>query len=66
MSRDRSRRQRLLGAVVYWLAVIAIALAIAVGFVAFLVSRDEASLDGDDWAGATTRGVSALHRRAWW
>ena len=57
----RSRGRRTLGAVLYWLAVVVVALAIAVGFIAFLVARDDGSVD----AGATpSNRANTMIRRA--
>ncbi|MEJ7657644.1 MAG: hypothetical protein WKF33_11505 [Thermoleophilaceae bacterium] len=55
MSRDdrRSRRGALAiaGAVLYWLAVVAISVALVVGLVLLLESRDESEIEGQGRAG---------------
>ncbi len=43
----RSRAVRVLGSVVYWLAVLVIALALVIGLVLFLESRDQAEVEGE-------------------
>jgi len=51
-SRERERRRprrralRILGAVLYWLAVLAISLALVVGLILLLESRDESEISG--------------------
>jgi hypothetical protein len=42
----RRRLGRMLGRVVYWLAVLAISLALLVALVLFFESRDQSDLDG--------------------
>ena len=46
----RARAVRRLRALAYWLAVIAISLALVVAFILFLESRDPSSLDRDQGA----------------
>jgi hypothetical protein len=40
------RRRKILLSIVYWLAVLAVSLAILVGLILLLESRDSSSLDG--------------------
>jgi hypothetical protein len=64
VSRDdrRSRRGALAiaRAVLYWLAVITISLALVVGLVLLLESRDESEIEGEGRAGAALRGRPAF------
>ena len=46
----RSRAVRLLGSVVYWLAVLVISLALVVGLVLLLESRDQSEVEGEGGA----------------
>ena len=49
--RDRPRWLRVLGAIVYWLAVLAVSAALVLGLILLLESRDESSLeDGSSYA----------------
>lgn len=48
----RSRAVRVLGSVVYWLAVLVISLALVVGLVLLLESRDESEIEGEGGARA--------------
>ena len=51
--RGGSWLRRVLGAVVYWLAVVVISLALVVGLVLFLESRDRSEVDEREGAGAS-------------
>ena len=55
VSRDDRRGRRgalaIAGAVLYWLAVVAISLALVVGLVLLLESRDESEIEGEGRAG---------------
>jgi hypothetical protein len=54
---DDRRRKILLG-VLYWIAVFAVSIAILVGLITLLESRDSSSIDGGAWIAAV--GLSSL------
>lgn len=45
----------MIGHVVYWTAVLAVSLALVIGFVLFLESRDASSVSGGDGGASPTR-----------
>ena len=55
----RARAARWLRAVVYWLVVIAVSLALVVAFILFLESRDPSSLDREQGTRRAAPGPAA-------
>jgi hypothetical protein len=47
-------RRKLLLAVLYWLAVLAVSVAILIGLILLLESRDSSSINGGAWLAAAT------------
>jgi hypothetical protein len=46
------RRRKIMLSIVYWLAVLVVSLAILVGLILLLESRDSSSIDGGVWLAA--------------
>jgi hypothetical protein len=46
------RRRKILLSIVYWVAVLAVSVAILVGLILLLESRDSSSIEGGVWLGA--------------
>jgi hypothetical protein len=47
-------KRRLLLGVLYWIAVIAVSIAILIGLILLLESRDSSSINGGTWLAAAT------------
>lgn len=62
--RRPARAVRILGSILYWLAVVAISLALVVGLILVLESRDESEIEGGGGEGARTEPAMALAWRA--
>lgn len=55
----RSRAVRVLGSVVYWLAVLVISLVLVIGLLLLLESRDQSEVEGEGGARAAPTGTDA-------
>ncbi len=58
--RGARRGVRILGSIVYWLAVLALSLALVVGLILLLEARDESEIEGGEQRGAAVAPPAAL------
>jgi uncharacterized protein with PQ loop repeat len=49
-----SRRRKIIFSIVYWIAVLVVSLAILVGLILLLESRDSSSISGGSWIAAVS------------
>jgi uncharacterized protein with PQ loop repeat len=49
-----SRRRKIILSIVYWIAVLVVSLAILVGLILLLESRDSSSINGGSWISAVS------------
>jgi uncharacterized protein with PQ loop repeat len=49
-----SRRRKIIFSIIYWIAVLVVSLAILVGLILLLESRDSSSINGGSWIAAVS------------